>query len=150
MATPFACSFNRLLSSFFITHCHCILPPSLLSFCPSVSLSLYVVPHPVFLVYFPCGWEMLMFSSCNSKFFAVRHIHYPMNSSSDQLHTDAIVPSIDHFRTETVLPPSDHYCIDTVVPSSDHCCIVTVPQSSDHYGTTIYIYTSRVTRLRPG
>ena len=37
-------------------------------------------PHSVFLitpvVLFPSGLEMLMFSSWNLKFFAVRHIHY--------------------------------------------------------------------------
>ena len=62
-----------------------------------------------------------MFSSCNPKFFAVRHIHYPVNPSNDYFHTDAVVPS------------SDHYCIDLVVPSSDHCCTETVPPASDHY-----------------
>ena len=41
-----------------------------------------------------------MFSSCNPKFFAVRHIHYPVNTSSDHFHTDAILPSSDHCRTE--------------------------------------------------
>ena len=90
-----------------------------------------------------------MFSFCNPKFFAVRHIHYPANPSSDHFHTDVVVPSSDHCRTEIVLPPhpdhcsidtvtpsSDHYCIDLVVPSSDHCCSDTVLPSSDHYGTT--------------
>ena len=84
-----------------------------------------------------------VFSSCNPKFFAVRHILYPVTLSAD-----AVVPSSDHYCIETVLSPSDHYCIevvapsgdhycmDIVVPSSDHCCIETVPQSSDHYGTT--------------
>ena len=48
-----------------------------------------------------------MFSSCNPKFFAVRHIHYPVNPSNDYLHTDAVVPSSDRCRTEIVLPPSD-------------------------------------------
>ena len=91
---------------------------------------------------------MLMFSSCNPKLFTVRHIHYPVNPSSDHLHTDAVVPSSDHCRTDTVLPPSDHYCIEAVapsgdhycidvaVPSSDYCCTETVPPSSDHYVTT--------------
>ena len=54
-----------------------------------------------------------MFSFCNPKFFAVRHIHYPVNTSNDYFHTDAVVPSSDHCRTEIVLPPSDHYCIDS-------------------------------------
>ena len=62
------------------------------------------------------GLEMLMFSSCNPKFFAVRHIHYTVNPSSDHFHTDAVVPPSDHCRTNAVLPPSDHYCIETVVP----------------------------------
>ena len=93
---------------------------------------------------------MLMFSSCNPKFFAVRHIHYPVNPSSNNFHTDTVVPSSDQCFTEAVglLPPSDHYCIETVapsgdhygidlvVPSSDHCCIETVPPSSDYHGTT--------------
>ena len=89
------------------------------------------------------------FSSCNSKFFAVRHIHYPVNPSIDHFHTKAVVPSSDHYRIETVLPPSDRYCIekvapsgdhygiDIVVPSSDHCGNETVPPSSDHYVTSI-------------
>ena len=145
----------RLLYSFFIKHC--ILPPS---FCPSVHLTLSVIPHPVFLISgLSLRLEMLMFSSCNPKFFAVTtdlklrsvavtHIHYPMNPSSDNFDTDAVVPPSDHCRTEAVPPPSDHYdidtvspsgdhyCIDIVVPPSDQCCTETVPPSSDHYGTT--------------
>ena len=80
-----------------------------------------------------------MFSSCNPKFFAVRHIHYPVNPSSDHFHTDAVyavVPSNDHSCTETVLPSSDHCRTEAVLPPSDHYCIETVPPSSDHYGTT--------------
>ena len=69
-----------------------------------------------------------MFSSCNSKLFAVRNIHYPGNPSSDHFPNDAVVTSSDHCRTETVLPPSDHYYTETVAPSGDH-------PSSDHYGT---------------
>ena len=49
-----------------------------------------------------------MFSSCNPKFFAVRNIHYPVNTSSDHFHTDAVVPSSDHCRTQAILPPSGH------------------------------------------
>ena len=64
-----------------------------------------------------------MFSSCNPKFFAVRHSHYPMNSSSYHFHADAVVPSSDHCRTEAVLPPSDHYCVEIVVSSGDHYCV---------------------------
>ena len=67
---------------------------------------------------------MLMFSSFNPKFFAVRHIYYPVNPSSDHFHTDAVVPS------------SDHYCVDTVAPSGDRDCIDIVGTSSDHYGST--------------
>ena len=63
-----------------------------------------------------------MFSSCNTNFFAVRHIPYPVNPSSDHFHTDAVVPSSDHCRTESVLPPSDQYCIETVAPSGDNDC----------------------------
>ena len=65
-----------------------------------------------------------MFSSCNPKFFAVRHIHYPVNCHL------AIITAM---RVETVAPSGDHYCIDLVVPSSEHCCTETVPPSSDHY-----------------
>ena len=96
-----------------------------------------------------------MFSSSNPKFFAVRHIHYPVNPSSDHFHTDAVVPSSDHCHTETVLPPIDRYCIETVapsgdfycidivVPSSDHCRTETVPPSCDHYGTSDHLHTKR-------
>ena len=52
----------RLLSSFFIT------APSLHFLSVSVHLSLFSFcgTHPVFLISgFPCGLEMLMFSSCN-------------------------------------------------------------------------------------
>ena len=61
-----------------------------------------------------------MFSSCNPSFFAVRNIHYPVNTSSDHFDTDAVVPSSDHCRTQAVLPPSGHYCIEIVAPSGDH------------------------------
>ena len=108
-----------------------------------------MVPYPVLLI----SGHSLRFGdvdvfSCNPKFFAVRHIHYPVNPSSDHFPTDAVVTSSDHCCTETVLAPSDHYCIDTVAPSGDHYCIDivgpssdhcrtdTVPPSSDHYGTT--------------
>ena len=52
-----------------------------------------------------------MFSSCNTKFFAVRHIYYPVDPSNDYFHTDEVVPSSDHCRTDILLPPSDHYCM---------------------------------------
>ena len=64
-----------------------------------------------------------MFSSSNPKFFAVRNIHYPLNTSSDHFDTDAVVPSSDHCRTQGILPPSCRYCIETVSPSGDHYCI---------------------------
>ena len=80
---------------------------------------------------FPCGVEMLIFSSCNPKLFAVRHIHYPVNPSSAHFQTDAVVPSSDHSRMDAVLPPIDHYCIDTVEPSFEHYCIDIVVSSSD-------------------
>ena len=64
-----------------------------------------------------------MFSSCNQKFFAVKHIHYPVHPSSDHFHTDEVVPSSDHCRSETILPPSDHYYIVTVAQLGDHSCI---------------------------
>ena len=74
---------------------------------------------------------MLMFSSCNPKFFAVRNIHYPVNTSSDHFHTDEVVSSSDHWRTqahEGVQLPGGHYCIETVAPSGDHYCIdIVVP-----------------------
>ena len=135
-----------LLSSLFVAVHH----PSL-----STNLSLSVVPHHV--VIFPGGLEMLMCSSCNPKLFGVRHIHYPVNPSSDQFHNDAVVPSSDHCRTETltptgehcfteteapssdryctkkIAPPSDHYCIVIVLPSSDRGYTDTVPPSSDHF-----------------
>ena len=84
-----------------------------------------------------------MFASCDPKFFAVRHIHYPVPIS-----TLMLVPSSDHCRTDTVLPPSDHccietvapsgdrYCIDIVLPPSDQRCTETLSPSSDHYWTT--------------
>ena len=92
-----------------------------------------------------------MFSSCNPKLFAVRHIHYLLHPSRDHFHADAAVPSSDNCRIETVMPPSDqycidivapsgpggHYCIDIVVPSSDHCCTDTLQPSSEQYGNTI-------------
>ena len=56
-----------------------------------------------------------MFSSCNPKLFAVRHIHYPVNPSSDHFYTAAVVPSSDHCRTETIAPSGDHYCIDMII-----------------------------------
>ena len=88
-------AYIHLLSTFFIKHC--ILPPSFSLFLSICISSLSVVLHPVFLiVVFPCGLEMLMFSSCNPKFFAVRHIHYPVKPSSDHFHTDTVVPSSDH------------------------------------------------------
>ena len=72
-----------------------------------------------------------MFSACSPKFFAVRHIHYPLNPSSEHFHTDAVVAPSDYWRHEAGLPPSEHYCIDTVAPSGDHCCTETVPTSTE-------------------
>ncbi len=119
MATPFACSF----STFYIYQAVILLfhialhPPFLsLSVHMSLSLSLSVVPRPVFLI---SGLSM-RFGVVDSFFFAIqislqllRHIHYPVNPSDDHFHTDAVVPSSDHCRTEIVLPPSDHYCIES-------------------------------------
>ena len=136
MATPFTCSYNifYIYQAFSLLFHKALHPPSLflsLSVNLSLSLSLSVVPHSVFkLVVFPCGLEMLMLSSCNPKFFAVRHIHYP---SSDHCHTETVLPPTDHYCIETVAPSGDHYCIDIVVPSSDHCCTVAVSPSSDYY-----------------
>ena len=50
-----------------------------------------------------------MFPSCNPKLFAVGHIHYPVNPSSDHFRTDVVVPSSDHCCTETVLLSSGTY-----------------------------------------
>ena len=72
---------------------------------------------------------MLLFSSCNPNFLQL-HIHYPVNPSSDHLHTEAVVPSSDHCCTETVLPSSDHYCIGAVAPSGDHCFTETLAPST--------------------
>ena len=119
MATPFACSFNI----FYIYQALC-------TFCIKHSLS--VVPHPVILI---SGLSLRfgdvdIFFLQSKKLFAVRHIHYPVNPSSDHFHTNAVVPSSDHCHTETVLPPSDHYCIDTVAPSGYHYCIgIVVPST---------------------
>ena len=73
-----------------------------------------------------------MFSSCNLKFSAVRHIHYPVNPSSDHFNTDAVVPSSDHCCTETVLPSSAlrqyAYCqlvIITALRQYRHLVIIT-------------------------
>ena len=126
MATPFACSFNifhniynciRLLSSFFIKHC---IHHSSFSVHLSLSLSLSVVPHPVFLI----SGLSLRFGDVDVFFLQSKVCSY------------AVVPSSDHCRTEIVLSPSDHYCIETVVPSSAHCCNGAVPPSSDHYQTS--------------
>ena len=82
-----------------------------------------------------------MFSSCNPEFFAVRHIHYPVNPSSDHFHTDGAVPCSDHCCT--VLPSRDHYSIiETVAPSGDHCFPETVAPSSDHYSIVIVVPSS--------
>ena len=64
-----------------------------------------------------------MFSSGNPKFFAFTNIRYPVNPSTDRvhtIHTDAVVPSSDHCCTEAVLPSSDHYCNETVATSGEH------------------------------
>ena len=69
-----------------------------------LSLSLSVVPYPVFLI----GGLSLRFGdvdvlSGKPKLFAVIHIHYPVNPSSDHFHIDAVAPSSDHCRTDIVL-----------------------------------------------
>ena len=102
VVTTFSTSI-RPLSSFFTKPS--ILPPS---FSFSVHLSLSFGGTPVFLI----SGLSLQFGDVDvfflqSKFFAVRHIHYPVNPSSDHFHTDAVVPPSDHCRTETVLPPID-------------------------------------------
>ena len=130
MATPFACSFNMfyIYQAFILLFHQALHPASLflslsvhLSFSLSVHLS--VCPQPVFLI----SGLSLRFGDVDvfffqSKVFAVRprHIHYPVNPSSDQCHTDAVAPPSEHCRTGTVLPPSDHYSIETVAPSGDH------------------------------
>ena len=67
-----------------------------------------------------------MFSSSNPKFFAVRHIHYPVNTSSDHFHTDAVVSSI------VIIAALGQYC-HLVRETSDQYIVV---PSSDHYGNT--------------
>ena len=101
----------RLLSSFFIKHS---LPLSL-AFCPLSLFSFCGTPSR-FLI----SGLSLRFSSCNQKFFAVRNIHYPVNTSSDHFHTDAVVPSSDHCRTQGVLPPSGHYSRFKIFIHSNH------------------------------
>ena len=80
-----------------------------------------------------------MFSSCNPKFFAERHIHYPVNPPSDNFYTDAVVPSSDQNihhkfvgqRGHGPVPPSGYAtgrslcerCL-SVVPVDTNCCIV--------------------------
>ena len=125
---------NMLLSSFLI---------NTVSFLP---LSLFLWYPSRFVI---SGLSLLFgdvdgFFLQSKGFFAVKHIHYPVNPSSDPFHTDAVVPSSDYYRTKRVLPPSDHHCIVRVAPSgdhycihiamssSDHCCTGTVPPSSDH------------------
>ena len=76
-----------------------------------------------------------MFSSCIPKFFAVRNIHYSLNTFSDYFHTDAVVPSSDHCRTQAVLPPRGHFCTETVSPSSDHYETTNIVPPSDHLHT---------------
>ena len=61
-----------------------------------MSLSLSVVPRPVFLI----SGLSLRFGDVDvfflqSRLFAVRHIHYPVNPSNDYFHTAAVVPSSD-------------------------------------------------------
>ena len=93
-----------------------------------------------------------MFSACNPKLFAVvKHIHYPVNTSSGSasFRTDTVLPPRDHYCIETAAPSGDHYCIDIAVPSSDHCCTETVPSSSDHHGTMKVAPSSRVTTRPP-
>ena len=85
-----------------------------------------------------------MFSSCNPKLFAVKHIHYPVTISTPMqwCHleinccTETVLSPSDHYCIETVAPPGDHYCINIAVPSSDHRCTEKVPPSRDHHGTT--------------
>ena len=156
MAAPFACSFNifYIYQAFILFFHEALHPPHLsLSFCLSY---LSVVPHPVFLIRgISLRFGDVNFSSCNPNFFAVRNIHYPVNTSSDHFHTETVLPYSGHCRTHTLLPPSgrycietvgpsgDHYCIDILVPSSDHCCTETVSPSikvappSDHLHTKI-------------
>ena len=69
---------------------------------------------------------MLMFSSCNPKFFAVRHIHCPVNPSSDHFHNDAVVPSSDHCRSETVLPDGTRMTIASGLRMHKHASVLLV------------------------
>ena len=85
----------RLLSSFFTKHC---LPLSL-SFCPSVSFC--GIPSHLLISGISLRFEDVDVFFFNPKFFAVRNIHYPVNTSSDHFHTDAEVPSSDYCRTQS-------------------------------------------------
>ena len=93
-----------------------------------------------------------MFSSCKPKFFAIRHIHYPVNPSSAHFHTDAVVPSSEHCRTETVLPPSENYCIETVSQSGDDHCIalviVAALRAMDNVTTLFRVWPMRFQQLQ--
>ena len=49
-----------------------------------------------------------------------RHIHYPVNPSSDHFHTDVVVPSGDRNCIDIVGTSSDHYGSTKVAPPTDH------------------------------
>ena len=52
-----------------------------------------------------------------------RHIHYPVNPSSD-ICTETVLPSSEHYCIETVAQSGDN-CINMVATSGDHCCTET-------------------------
>ena len=109
MATPFTCSLNIFyIYRAVILLFHIALHPPFLSLSVHMSISLSVIPHPVFLI----SGLSLRFGDVDvfflkSKVLCTRHIHYPVNPSNDYFHTDAVVPSSDHCCTEIVLPSSE-------------------------------------------
>ena len=103
--------------------------PLLLCISVHLSLSLSLVPHPVFLI---SGLsqrvgdvDFLLQSKVLSSY-----THSPY---SDHVHTDAVAPSGGYCLTETVVPSSDHYCIDIAVPfGSCHLVIIATLRQCCH------------------
>ena len=82
---------------YFILPFHKALHPSSLFLSLSVHLTLLsFCGTPISGLSLQFGDYMLMFSSSNPNVFAVRNIYYPVNTSSDNFHTDGVVSSSDH------------------------------------------------------
>ena len=116
---------------------------SLSSSPPPLSLSLSVVPHPVFLIRglsLRVGDVDVFFLQSKVIYSLVRHIHYPVIISTlmQQCHLVTIaalkqsVPSIYHYCIGTVTEAvSGYHCLAKIVsPSSDHFCVDIVVTSS--------------------